>query len=75
MTNVNGTLIFSADNGTDGVELWKSDGTSDGTVMVSDLNLGRRKGSNPSNLVNVGGTLFFTADDDTNGIELWKSDG
>lgn len=34
LINVNGTLYFSANDGTNGSELWKSDGTEAGTVMV-----------------------------------------
>src|SRR5689334_5427015 len=37
LTNVNGTLFFVADDGSHGVELWKSDGTNAGTVMVKDI--------------------------------------
>ena len=40
LTNVNGTLYFSADDGTNGGELWKSDGTAAGTAMVTDVNPG-----------------------------------
>ena len=36
LTNVGGTLFFTADNGVNGVELWESDGTTDGTVLVKD---------------------------------------
>ena len=40
LTNVNGTLFFAADDGTHGNELWKSDGTAAGTVLVKDINTG-----------------------------------
>src|SRR5262249_7110133 len=38
LTNVNGTLFFSANGGYSGVELWKSDGTEAGTVQVKEIN-------------------------------------
>ena len=56
-----------------GAELWKTNGTPQGTVLVKDIN--PFYGSNPSNLVDVNGTLFFKADDGTYGTELWTSDG
>ena len=74
LTTVGNALYFRADDGTNGEELWKSDGTASGTVMVKDINSGS-SGSYPSGLTAVGNTLYFTADDGTNGEELWKSDG
>ena len=56
------------------MELWKSDGTAAGTVLVKDI-LGGSSGSFPSYLTNVNGTLFFGANDGSHGNELWKSDG
>ena len=40
LTDVGGTLFFTADDGTHGQELWKSDGTKAGTVLVKDINPG-----------------------------------
>ena len=71
---MNGTLFFTANDGTTGEELWKSDGTAAGTVLVKDINPGSAS-SYPSNLTNVNGTLFFTANDGTGSAKLWKSDG
>src|SRR5262249_29898719 len=74
LTNVNGTLFFSAASPGIGTELWKSDGTAAGTVLVRDINPGS-SGSFPGNLTNVGGTLFFSAFEPTTETELWRSDG
>jgi ELWxxDGT repeat protein len=73
LTNLNGRLFFTANTGKDGGELWKSDGTANGTKLVKDINPGKQ-GSNPNQLTNVNGTLFFWAHDGTSG-GLWKSDG
>lgn len=74
LVDVNGTLFFVATDGVAGFELWKSDGTDAGTVLVKDIVAGSGS-SDPANLTNVNGTLFFFADDGVHGAELWKSDG
>ena len=72
---VNNTFFFSADDGKNGHELWKSDGTPDGTELVKDIVPGS-EGSLPADLTNVNGTLFVSANDDSyTNNELWKSDG
>jgi ELWxxDGT repeat protein len=75
LVNVDGVLYFTANNGTNGVELWRSDPTV-GAVLVRDINLffGGTASSNPDNLTDVNGTLFFVADDGGTGAELWRSD-
>ncbi len=65
--------FFNAIEGSTGNELWKSDGTAAGTVLVKDIASGVGN-SFPSSLTNVNGTLFFSANDGTTGRELWKSD-
>jgi len=69
---VNGTLFFSAFDSTHGDELWQSNGTSAGTVLLQDINPGARS-SNPGSFAGVGGTLFFAANDGATGQELWKA--
>src|SRR5262245_19835724 len=74
LTNVGSTLFFSAGDTDGGEELWKSNGTTAGTIRVKDINPGPGH-SSPSFLTDVGGRLFFSATDDSGDTELWKSDG
>jgi ELWxxDGT repeat protein len=75
LTDVSGELFFAADDGTHGDELWKSDGTTVGTQLVSDINPGSGS-SVPTDLTNVNGELYFRASDGThNPDELFRSDG
>ncbi|NTU82022.1 MAG: carbohydrate-binding protein [Chloroflexales bacterium] len=71
---VNGTFFFSGWDDHSGNELWKSDGTAAGTVLVRDIFPGSGD-SAPFNLTNFNETLFFFASDSSRGVELWKSDG
>jgi ELWxxDGT repeat protein len=71
---IGSTVFFSAMRPAVGMELWKTDGTETGTVLVKDIRTGAGS-SSPANLTNLNGTLYYTADDGTIGRELWKSDG
>ena len=68
---VNGVAYFPAFDPIHGTELWKSNATTAGTVLVKDIIPGSG-GSVPKYLANVAGTLFFV--EDFNG-SLWKSNG
>jgi ELWxxDGT repeat protein len=72
--SLNGWMYFPAAGDGQGYELWNTDGTAAGTVMVADIRPGGYS-SLPRELTNVGGTLFFVAYDESHGQELWKSDG
>ena len=66
-------FYFAATTSSSGTELWKSDGTVSGTVMVKDIVSGTGS-SSPFYFRAVGNIVYFRACD-TNGCELWKSDG
>ena len=79
LTAINDKVYFRADDGINGHELWKSDGTVAGTMMVKDIRPGSDGGLGPNqnqhNFIVVNGTLFFIANNGIDGDELWKSDG
>ena len=72
-------VFFAANTGTTapagvGTELFVTDGTPGGTVLVKDIRPGTSS-SSPDELTVFNGRLFFEANDGTNGFELWVSDG
>ena len=71
-TSINQTLFFAADDGVLGRNLWKSDGTMEGTFLIKEF---ARDIYGPWNLTDVNDTLFFTVRGVTHRTELWRSDG
>ena len=74
LTDVNNTLFFAANNGINGMELWKTNGTDESTVLVKDINPGAPS-SSIGYLTQAYNVLFFVANNGIAGTELWKSDG
>ena len=74
IVNFAGTLIFGAGNNNQNKELWKSDGTETGTVLLQDINPSTEQygnGSNPNNFFSSGDVLYFGANDGVSGNEPW----
>ena len=81
-----GVVYFTLDLSGAGQQLWKSDGTADGTVVVKQVNTtstrdpaldpnGGPAGGPVHQLTAVGNRLYFAAWDAAAGDELWTSDG
>jgi ELWxxDGT repeat protein len=67
-------LLFAAATQGEGVELWKTDGTIDGTVLVKDIYPGSN-GSFPTNFTKVKDKVFFRSNHPNYGNQIWMTDG
>ena len=68
LTCVNNTLVFSADDGNHGRELWTVASARSRPVLYD---LSATGSSKPMALAQVGDSVFFFADDGTHGREPW----
>ena len=76
-TEFDDKLVFTADDGVNGTELWVSDGTAKGTQLLVDINpgtsdYGSANSSFAANLTVVGDELFLRADNGETGGELFR---
>lgn len=67
-------LLFTASDGEHGRELWRTDGTPEGTQLLKDIRAGAQ-GSRPAEFRHVGRYWLFLADDGRHGEQLWRTDG
>ena len=73
-------LLFAARDSEHGREIWRTDGTAEGTQLLKDINpgssagIGARRGGIKKSIV-FDGVYYFVANDGTHGRELWRSDG
>ena len=66
--------LFDWDDGTHGIELFRSDGTLNGTYILKDINPGANY-SNPGIGAKIGDVTYFSANDGLHSTELWRTDG
>ncbi len=84
-TPLGSRLLFAADDGTTGHELWGTDGTPAGTAQVRDMDPGAGYGfqlGDPEiyypgsfRATRLGNELFYAGYDATLAVGLWKTDG
>ncbi len=67
-------LLFMARTATQGVELWRSDGTGTGTVLLKDIFPGADS-SAVQFFYPFNNMVLFGANDGTHGVETWKTNG
>lgn len=70
-------VVFAADDGVHGRELWVSDGTDEGTHLLLDMIPGATGAFDQRGSFGVllGDRLYFTGLDAEHGRELWSTDG
>ena len=66
-------VLFMAETAL-GQELWVTNGTPDGTVLLKDINTVSTH-SSPQFFTEFNGMVYFSANDGINGTELWVTNG
>jgi ELWxxDGT repeat protein len=70
---INGHLYFQVVNQTTGIELWQSDGTLEGTTLITNMSAMHYQNifDESNKIVVDGNRFFFTGNDILHGRELW----
>lgn len=67
-------IVLNASDGISGDELWVSDGTADGTLLLKDISPGYG-GSSPARMIAFKQKIYFDAYSPQFQSELWSTDG
>jgi ELWxxDGT repeat protein len=67
------TLFKAFDGFGESADLWRTDGTEEGTALVKDIFIGGN--SRLGRPISLGTAVVFGANDGVSGLELWRSDG
>ncbi len=72
---VGDTLYFRAADPANSFQIWRSDGTPEGTALVRENDISRW--ASPEDLLEFKGMLFYTAkvDNNSHSRQIWRSDG
>lgn len=72
---VNNYILFLGYTPTNGTELWRTDGTVQGTQLIKDINLGTNGITISNYFIREGLLLFTVAPVNSYTYNLWRSDG
>lgn len=72
---LDGKLIFAGTTPAMGTEVYITDGTPGGTILVKDINPGAAGSSPDHDVALLNGFIYFTAERPAEGRELWRTDG
>jgi ELWxxDGT repeat protein len=73
LVNYKDRVYFTGDNQVNGNEIWLTDGTTNNTQMLKDINPG--PGSSIPSIIPTKETLLILAENPTIGKQFWSSDG
>ncbi|HLP63245.1 T9SS type A sorting domain-containing protein [Flavobacterium sp.] len=76
-TKVGTDVYFSARDINYGYEVWKTNGSASGTMMVKDINVGNNANFGPDSFTNVDSLLYFTQglSENPGTTQIWKTNG
>lgn len=79
-TNIGKTIVFTNTSSASGTELWKTDGTSDGSQVLKDIYKGKNSSHPAGQILNdrfamSRKTGVFAAESAETGREIWTTDG
>ena len=66
---------YAGAEGADIADIWKTDGTEAGTVLIKRIATAPRQASLVIGYTEYKGAYYFTLNDNINGYELWRTDG
>ncbi len=74
LINYKNKLLFDGIDNTNGVQLWETDGTSNGTKLLRKLSLAKTFRT-LSNFIIANDILYFGSDDSLGNYKLWRTNG
>ena len=72
---INGIMVFVKEDFNSNNELWRTDGTANGTYIIKEIRPGNSWTIENYNYIKHNNKIYFVANDGITGNELWVTDG